>query len=38
VTTDLDTPLLEGMMNLTKFHREHEKFYASAPREFAVTL
>jgi hypothetical protein len=26
------------MMNLTRFHREHEKFYASSPREFAVTL
>ena len=38
MSTDLDTPLLEAMMNLTKFHREHEKFYASAPREFAVTL
>ena len=33
-----DAPLLEAMMNLTKFHREHEKFYASSPREFAVTL
>jgi len=31
-------PLLEAMLNLTKFHREHEKFYASAPRELAVTL
>ncbi len=30
--------LLAAMMNLTKFHREHEKFYASSPREFAVTL
>jgi hypothetical protein len=30
--------LLEAMMNLTKFHREHEKFYASSPREFSVTL
>ena len=30
--------LLTAMMNLTKFHREHEKFYASSPREFAVTL
>jgi hypothetical protein len=30
--------LLQAMMNLTKFHREHEKFYASSPREFAVTL
>ena len=33
-----NAPLLEAMMNLTKFHREHEKFYASSPREFAVTL
>ena len=38
MTTDADTPLLEAMLNLTKFHREHEKFYASAPREQAVTL
>lgn len=38
MTTEIDTPLLEAMMNLTKFHREHEKFYASSPREFAVTL
>ena len=27
-----------GDDELTKFHREHEKFYASSPREFAVTL
>lgn len=33
-----NTALLEAMMNLTKFHREHEKFYASSPRELAVTL
>ena len=31
-------PLLAAMLNLTKFHREHEKFYASSPRELAVTL
>ena len=37
-STEADTALLEAMMNLTKFHREHEKFYASSPREFAVTL
>jgi hypothetical protein len=39
-TTDtrLDTPLLEAMMNLTRFHREHEQFYASSPREVAVML
>jgi len=31
-------PLLQAILNLSKFHREHEKFYASSPREFAVTL
>jgi hypothetical protein len=33
-----DSPLLHAILNLSTFHREHEKFYASAPREFAVTL
>jgi hypothetical protein len=33
-----ETPLLDAVLNLTRFHREHEKFYASAPRERAVTL
>ncbi|MGZ4472308.1 MAG: hypothetical protein ACXVEU_10585 [Nocardioidaceae bacterium] len=37
-TANANSPLLEAMLNLTKFHREHEKFYASSPREFAVTL
>ena len=37
-STQGNVALLEAMMNLTKFHREHEKFYASSPREFAVTL
>ena len=36
--TGSNVPLLEAMLNLTKFHREHEKFYASSPRELAVTL
>jgi hypothetical protein len=31
-------PLLEAVLNLSRFHREHEKFYASSPRELAVTL
>ena len=35
--TDL-TPLLTAMLNMTAFHREHEKFYSTAPREQAVTL
>ena len=32
------TPLLTAMLNMTAFHREHEKFYSSSPREQAVTL
>ena len=36
--TDGTDALLGAMMNLTRFHREHEEFYASSPREFAVTL
>lgn len=31
-------PLLSAILNLSTFHREHEKFYASAPREAAVRL
>jgi hypothetical protein len=39
-TTDspVENPLLEAVLNLARFHREHEKFYAAAPRELAVTL
>ena len=36
--TDTTSPLLGAIMNLARFHREHEKFYASAPRERAVAL
>ena len=25
-------PLLDAVLNLSHFHREHEKFYASSPR------
>lgn len=32
------SPLLAAIMNLSKYHREHEKYYASAPREQAVVL
>ena len=32
------TPLLTAMLNMTAFHREHEKFYSTAPRERAVVL
>jgi hypothetical protein len=34
----VETPLLRAMTNLTRVHREHEKYYASAPREQAVLL
>jgi len=30
--------LLEAIENLSRFHREHEKFYAQRPREQAVAL
>jgi hypothetical protein len=33
-----DSPLLRAVLNLASFHRDHEKFYASAPREQAVTI
>jgi hypothetical protein len=36
--TPLTSELRQTMLNLTRFHREHEKFYASAPREQAVML
>lgn len=37
-TTTDSSPLLRAILNLSKFHREHEEFYASAPRELAVML
>jgi hypothetical protein len=37
-TDDATLPLLHAMLNMTAFHREHEKFYSSSPREQAVTL
>jgi hypothetical protein len=30
--------LLDAVLNLSRFHREHEKFYATAPRERGVVL
>jgi hypothetical protein len=40
MTTDREgtTALLEAIGNLSRFHREHEKFYASSPLETAVQL
>jgi hypothetical protein len=45
MTTDRGAPdlqatpsLLDAVLNLSRFHREHEKFYACAPREVAVRL
>ena len=31
-------PLLAAVLNLSKFHRDHEKYYSSSPREQAVVL
>ena len=31
-------PLLEAALNLSRFHKEHERFYASSPLETAVGL
>lgn len=33
-----EDPLLKTMMNLARFHRDHERFYAAAPREAALRL
>ena len=35
---DPATALLGAVMNLSKYHRDHEKFYSSAPRQQAVEL
>jgi hypothetical protein len=35
---DTYAPLLAAMLNLSSFHRDHEKFYGSAPRASAVML
>ena len=32
------TPLLTAMLNMAAFHREHEKFYSTSPREQSVVL
>lgn len=37
-TTTDSSALLGAILNLSRFHRDHEKFYASLPRELAVTL
>ncbi len=34
----VDDPWLEAVLNLSRFHREHEEFYAEHPREQAVAL
>ncbi|GGO97881.1 hypothetical protein [Wenjunlia tyrosinilytica] len=35
---DTTVPMLRAIANLARFHREHEAFYATAPRERAVAL
>lgn len=34
----LDRPLLEAALNLSRSHREHEKFYSAQPLESAATV
>jgi hypothetical protein len=34
----MTNPLLDAILNLSRFHRDHEKFYAQEPRVHAVTL
>lgn len=34
----MDDPLLTAIENLSRFHRDHERFYAQEPRRHAVTL
>ena len=40
MTTDQasPSPLLEAILNLSRFHKEHERFYSTAPLETAVRL
>ena len=33
-----DDPLLAAVLNLSRYHRDHEKYYAEHPREQAVNL
>jgi hypothetical protein len=33
-----ESPLLRAVLNLAAFHRQHEEYYASAPREKAVVI
>src|SRR4051812_23929503 len=35
---DTQARLLSAIVNLATFHRDHEKYYSSAPREQAVAL
>lgn len=34
----MSDPLLDAILNLSQFHRDHEKFYAQQPRLHAVTV
>jgi len=37
-TSGPHAPLLRAIMNLAAYHRDHEKFYAAAPRDQAIDL
>lgn len=38
MTAPADDPLLQAVANLSRYHREHEKFYAESPLHDAVAL
>jgi hypothetical protein len=38
MSTTIPTPLLETVLNLSRYHREHEKFYGQAPLTAALAL
>lgn len=38
MSTTIPGPLLETVLNLSRYHREHEKFYGRAPLESAIAL
>lgn len=38
MTTPGADPLLSMVLNLSQYHREHEKFYGESPLHDAITL
>jgi hypothetical protein len=38
MSTTIPSPLLDTVLNLSRFHREHEKYYGRAPLEQAIAV